>query len=51
MPLIYTNLKWATDLGEATLVAATHDAGGLPYERKPRILGEMMGTLQLTSRP
>ncbi len=43
--------RYLLDLGGETLVAATHDAGELPYERKKQILDEMIATLQLTSQP
>lgn len=32
------------DLGDSTMVAGTYDTGGLPFERKRRILDGMMGT-------
>jgi hypothetical protein len=37
--------EYFVDLGDTTLVAATYDAGTLPFERKRRILDAMIATL------
>lgn len=34
------------DLGGATMIASTHDVGGIPFERKRRILDAMMETVR-----
>jgi hypothetical protein len=36
--------RYLVDLGDTTMVAATYDAGTLPFERKRRILDAMMAT-------
>jgi predicted small lipoprotein YifL len=36
--------QYFVDLGDTTMVAATHDVGVLPFERKRRILDAMMAT-------
>jgi len=39
--------EYFVDLGDTTLVAATYEAGTLPFERKRRILDAMMATFDL----
>lgn len=38
--------EYFVDLGGATLIAVTYDAGGMPFERKRRVLDAMMSTLE-----
>lgn len=37
------------DLGGSTMIASTHDAGELPFDRRKRVLDAMMETLRFGS--
>lgn len=43
--------RYFIGLGGETLIAATHDAGDLGYERKKQILDEMIATLTFPASP